>query len=252
MDFPILEYDSAREAMLEPHEIIPHIGAPEKCVVCFFQDAIGRLRDEGKLTQICDISGEMGPNPLYEMEYLGERIALFHPGIGAPFSGGNLEHVIACGCRKFIAIGAAGALDTQIHLGHLVVPTSAVRDEGTSYHYLPPSREVEPSAEAVAAIIRVLERNGVPYSTGKTWTTDGFFRETRGKVKQRREEGCLTVEMEAAAFFAVAKFRGVVFGQMLYGGDDVSGEQWDSRQWTHRRDIRWGMMELALETLKEL
>jgi len=252
MDFPILEYDPNREALLEPSRLVLDIGAPEKCVVCFFQEAIGRLRDEGKLTQICDISGEMGSNPLYEMEHMGQRIAIFHPGIGASFGGGNLEHVIACGCRKFIAIGAAGVLDSEIHLGHLVVPTSAVRDEGTSYHYLPPSREVEPSLEAVEAIIRTLEKNRVPYSTGKTWTTDGFFRETREKVRRRRAEGCLTVEMEAAAFFAVAKFRSVTFGQILYGGDDVSGEQWDSRRWTHRKDIRWGMMELALEVLLEL
>jgi len=104
-----------------------------------------------------------------------------------------------------------------------VVPVSAVRDEGTSYHYLSPAREVEPSPRAVSAIKLVLERHKVPYITGKTWTTDGFFRETPGKVELRRSEGCLTVEMEAAAFFAVARFRGVTLGQVLYGGDDVGG-----------------------------
>ena len=64
----------------------------------------------------------------------------------------------------------------------------------------------------------------MPFVTGKTWTTDGLYRETRGKVDRRVAEGCLTVEMEAAAFFAVAAFRGVSFGQLLYAGDDLSGD----------------------------
>jgi uridine phosphorylase len=66
-------------------------------------------------------------------------------------------------------------------------------------------------------------------------------------VKLRRSEGCLTVEMEAAAFFAVAKFRGVTFGQILYGGDDVSGCDWDGRKWQGRRDIREALFRLAAE-----
>ena len=124
-------------------------------------------------------------------------------------------------------------LDREIAVGHVVVPTSAVRDEGTSYHYLPPSREVAASAEGTAAIERALRARNVPYVLGKTWTTDAIFRETAGKVQMRRAEGCLTVEMEAAAFFAVAQFRGVTFAQLLYGGDDVSGEVWDDRGWGH-------------------
>ena len=114
-------------------------------------------------------------------------------------------------------------------MGHVIVATAAVRDEGTSYHYLPASREVAPTDDAVAAIVATLERHEIPFVTGKTWTTDALYRETRGKVARRAAEGCLTVEMEAAAFFAVARFRGVSFGQMLYAGDDLSGDAWDDR-----------------------
>jgi uridine phosphorylase len=145
-----------------------------------------------------------------------------------------LEEVIALGCRDFVACGGAGVLDSSIAVGQVIVPTAAVRDEGTSYHYLPPSREVEPHPEAVAAIEVTLRAHGVDYITGKTWTTDAIYRETPSKVARRRGEGCLAVEMEAAAFFAVARFRGVRFAQMLYGGDDVAAEQWSSRSWdTH-------------------
>lgn len=98
----------------------------------------------------------------------------------------------------------------------------------------------------------MLERHKVPYITGKTWTTDGFFRETPGKVELRRSEGCLTVEMEATAFFAVAHFRGVTLGQVIYGGDDVGGEEWDSRDWIDRSSGREKLFWIAAEACLEL
>ena len=85
--------------------------------------------------------------------------------------------------------------------------------------------------------METLEAHHVPYVPGKTWTTDALYRETRGKVERRVAEGCLTVEMEAAAFFAVAAFRGVTFGQLLYAGDDLSGDAWDQRGGTTTRPV---------------
>jgi uridine phosphorylase len=154
--------------------------------------------------------------------------------------------------RRFIACGGAGVLHREIVAGHVVVPTSAVRDEGTSYHYLPPAREVSPTPAAVEAIEAALGAAGVDYLTGKTWTTDAIYRETPGKIARRRDEGCLTVEMEAAAFFAVAQFRGVQFGQILYGGDDVSGQEWDSRHWQKRTSTREKLFWLAAEAALRL
>ena len=245
--YPILEYDPAPEGIIEPRKLIKPIDVPERCVICFFQEVITKLADEGRLTLISTRKSEMGEHPVYEMDVDGHRLALFHPGIGAPLAAALLDEVIALGCRKFIACGGAGVLDREIAVGHVVVPTSAVRDEGTSYHYLPPSREVAASAEGTAAIERALQARNVPYVLGKTWTTDAFFRETAGKVQMRRAEGCLTVEMEAAAFFAVAQFRGVTFAQLLYGGDDVSGDLWDDRGWGSCHTIREKLFWLAAE-----
>jgi uridine phosphorylase len=142
------------------------------------------------------------------------------------------------GCRKFIACGGAGVLDGDIADGHIIVPTTAIRDEGTSYHYLPPCREVGANKEAVAAIEKVLQAHRCEYILSKTWTTDAIYRETAAKVLHRKAEGCTTVEMEAAAFFAVAQFRSVQFGQLLYGGDDVSRSEWDSRHWDSHTSVR--------------
>src|SRR5215831_18245432 len=148
----------------------------------------------------------------------------------------------------FMACGSAGVLDPQIAAGHLIIPTVAVRDEGTSYHYLPPSREVEATPRAVDALVQTLTATNVPFRLGKTWTTDGVFRETPAKIALRTTEGCLTVEMEAAALFAVAQFRQVALGQLLYGEDDVSGLTWDRRREAlDRPAVREKLLRLAAE-----
>ncbi len=244
---PILEFDSAPEGILEPSKLIKPIDIPEHGVACFFQDVITQLSQQHKARVIKHLKSEMGTHPIFEIEVEGRRLAVFHPGIGGPLAAGILEEVIALGCRKFIACGGAGVLDGKLAVGHVVVPISAVRDEGTSYHYLPPAREVAAGVEAVAAIEKVLQAQQCPYVLGKTWTTDAIYRETPDKVRRRRAEGCLTVEMEAATFFAVAQFRGVQFAQLLYGGDDVSGEIWDSRHWDSHTSVREKLFWLAAE-----
>lgn len=107
--------------------------------------------------------------------------------------------------------------------------------KGTSYHYIAPAREIGANPDVVRAIESVLQRHGARYQVGKTWTTDAFYRETRTRVARRKAEGCLTVEMECAAFLAVSQFRGVSFGQLLATGDDVSGVEWDPRHWGSAR-----------------
>lgn len=243
---PILEFDHALEAVLEPKRLIKPIDIPERAVVCFFQDVITRLTQQHEARVIRHLRTEIGTHPIYEVAINGQRLAVFHPGVGAPLAAAMLEQVIALGSRTFIACGGAGVLDSTIAVGHVLIPTSAIRDEGTSYHYLPPSREVSASPDAVAAIERVLQANKVEYLLTKTWTTDAIYRETHAKVRRRRAEGCIAVDMEAAAFFAVAQFRNVRFGQLLYGGDDVATEEWRSRHWqTH--DVRETLFWLAAE-----
>lgn len=253
-DYPILEFDSSRAAMIEPGEIIQPVDLPEQCVLCFFNDVIGATdaSDAIKTEIVHHIGSEIGRVPVYVIEHEGQPCTLVHPGVGAPLAAAFLEEVIALGCRKFIACGGAGVLNSDLALGHVVIPTSAVRDEGTSYHYLPPGREVAPSPAGVTAIEATLTAHDVPYVKGKTWTTDGVYRETPAKVKRRREEGCLTVEMEAAAFFAVAQFRDVTFAQILYSGDDLGGEEWDRRNWHRQTSTREKLFWLAVEAALKL
>jgi len=251
-DLPILEFDPAPDALIDPQRIIAPIEIPERCVICFFQEVIAGLLAAGRLTLAATQRSEMGTHPVYTLEVRGQRLALFHPGIGAPLAAAMLEEVIALGCRSFIACGGAGSLDALGVLGHIMVPTSAVRDEGTSYHYLPPAREVAAEPQVVAAIERVLQREQLSYLLTKTWTTDAIYRETRERIARRRAEGCLTVDMEAAALFAVAQFRGVRLAQLLYAGDDLSGDLWDHRGWDSQGSTRERLFWLAVDACLEL
>lgn len=249
--YPILEYDPNRETALDPQKILqPLATMPTKVVLCFFNEVLQKVG--ATLPIITHLKSEIGKNPVYALEYAGQRIAITHPGVGAPLAASFLEELIAFGGRQFIACGGAGVLDSTIATGHVIIPSSAVRDEGTSYHYLPPAREVAMSPAIIEALRAILVKHGIPYDIGKTWTTDGVYRETRTKVALRRAEGCLTVEMETAALLAIAQFRNVQFGQYLYGGDDVSGAEWDSRHWDKIISTREKLFWLSLEAVLAL
>ena len=232
--FAILEYDSSPHGIVQPSHVVKSIDVSPHCVLCFFHEVIQELVVAGVAKQIHALESTAGPQPVYEILNGDRRVTVIHPGVGAPMAALTLEKALALGCRKFIAVGGAGVLDGRAEVGRIIVPNAAVRDEGTSFHYMAPSREVGPSPKAVAAIESTLREVGLDYLLGKTWTTDAFFRETPARVALRKQEGCLTVEMEASALFAVACHRQVVLGQILYAGDVVRADKtWDPRNWQH-------------------
>jgi uridine phosphorylase len=251
-DAPILEFDPARDAVVEPAFAVKAFDLPAHVVLCFFQESIGPFVDALGGQEIGRLASEMGSHPVFEVELDGRRVAVSQAGVGAPLAAGWLDELITLGGRAFVAVGGAGVLVPDLAMGHVIVPTAAIRDEGTSYHYLPASREVAPTDDALTAIVATLDRHGIPHIAGKTWTTDGFYRETRDKVRRRVAEGCLTVEMEAAAFFAVARFRGVSLGQLLYAGDDLSSDVWDGRGWPHQESGRSRLLRLAAEAVLDI
>ena len=247
-EFPILEFDPSELAVIEPSRVVEPMDVPEHCVVCFFREVVENVAVQRQARIVQGTRWEDGSHlAMYEIAHQGKRLAFLHPGVGAPMAAAKLEEAIALGCRKFIACGGCGALERELMVGNLIVPTSAVRDEGVSYHYLAPSREVAPSEVGVTALKETLRAQQVPYRTGKTWTTDAPFRETRPKIDRRRAEGCIAVEMESAAFFAVAQFRRITFAQVLYAGDDVSGDVQQHRDWQAQTSLRESLFWLSAE-----
>ncbi len=242
---PLLEHDPAPRAFIEPSEQVHRRDVPEACVITFFADVVDRLVESRGARVLVDNRWEDGPHPLLEVDHDGARLAVLHSGVGAPLAGALLEEVVAMGCRFFVVCGGAGALRPDLTVGHLVVVSSSLRDEGTSHHYLPAGRYIDADPRARTVLEQVLVEKDVPFVSGRTWTTDAPYRETPGKIALRQAESCLTVEMEAAALAAVARFRQVQLTQVVYCGDDLSGETWDHRSWQTRSEVRENLFGLA-------
>ena len=225
---------------------------PSKCVITFFRKELNQFVEEKKLPVIGHLHSEVLDIPIYEYSVSKDRICITMPFSTAPGAAGTIEELHAMGCDKFIICGGAGSIKKDSKVGEIIVPIAAVRDEGTSYHYLEPSREVECHKATADFIISGLERLGIPYTVGKTWTTDAMYRETPEMIELRRKEGCITVEMETAAFFAVSKYYDIPLAQLLYAGDDVSGEKWDNRNWDKQKNVRANMIFTAIKLMEEL
>lgn len=241
-DFPILEFDSA-EAIIEPTSRQQRLDVPMAAVACFFPPLIAELVATREGITVASLPSLQS---LHVIQWNGQPLAIFYPGMGSALSAVVVDRVIAMGCTSIVACGGAGAL-VDLPLGHVVIPSSAVRDEGASYHYLAPAREVHTVPAVLDMLIDVASKQDEPFSVGKTWTTDGFFRTTRGKLDQRVAEGCITVEMEVASLLAVAERRGVRFGQYLYAGDNLAGTEWDHRGWEQAVDAQRRIFNLAAE-----
>ena len=249
---PLLEHDPTARAFIEPSEQVPRRDVPQACVITFFGDVVDRLLQRRGARVVVENRWEDGPHPLLELEHEGERLAVLHSGVGAPLSAGLLEQVVAMGCRAFMVCGGAGALRRDLTVGHLVVVSSSLRDEGTSHHYLPAGRYVDADPVARGILEDVLTERDVPFVSGRTWTTDAPYRETPIKIASRQAEGCLTVDMEASALAAVARFRQVPLAQVVYCGDDLSGESWDHRSWQTLSDVREDLFDLAATAALQL
>ncbi|MEZ5234381.1 MAG: nucleoside phosphorylase [Acidimicrobiales bacterium] len=245
MGLPLEEFDPDPDAAIDPGRHRGRAELPPRAVICFFDEVVRAA--VGDRPPDYRLKWEHGFHGVWALDGEGGPLTVCHPGCTAPLAGANLDVLVALGCDRIIACGGAGTVAAGFDLGHPVIVTDAVRDEGTSYHYLPAGagRTVAASPAAIAALEETLTEAGVPYELGRTWTTDAVFRETRAKVARRRAEGCLTVEMEAAALFAVAAFRGATIGQLLYCGDDLSTDTWDHRGWDRDTAVRRRIFELA-------
>jgi uridine phosphorylase len=147
-------------------------------------------------------------------------------GVGSPAAAVMLEELIAFGARRFVSVGTAGSLRADLSPGSLVLCDAAFRDEGTSYHYLPGGGPVFPSEDLTKALRSSLERRGLDFRKGPAWTTDAIYRETPSEVLLHAGKGALVVEMEAAALFAVARFRSALIASCFSVSDTLAELAW--------------------------
>lgn len=247
--YPILEFDDAKSAKIDPPTFVERPFHTDKLVITFFPEVLEQLKSEGKITLERSIWGE---NPIEIYQFTESDVLITLGVIGCPSCGGNLDLFHAMGIDRVMFCGGGGVLDKTIGVGQLLLVEGAIRDEGFSYHYLPPSRTVEADPAVTEKIARYLDSCGIPYLRGITWTTDAIFRETADRIVRRREEGAKIVEMEQAGCLAVAKFRGFSYGALIYGGDDVSQEEWSNRGWQSRKGVRYNLVQLCREICEVL
>ncbi len=250
-EYPILEYDPEKNGVIRPNRS-GRSQVPNKCMITFFGEVLDDFVIKHGAKEISHYSSEMRRFPIYQATYKGVSVSLIQAVVGSASIAMMADLLIGYGVTELIACGSCGVL-TDIPAGDVIIPTSALRDEGASYHYLPPSREIAIDKGVIETIKDALDEYHMPYIEAKTWTTDAFYRETPDMITYRREEGCSVVEMECAALAAVAQFRGIRFGQLLYSGDILTDfENYDERGWYKNLTAREKLFLLSLEALIRL
>lgn len=246
--YPILEHDHTPDALIKAdrhgREPFPHL-----CLMTYFGEVLEGFIRDNRCRELHAYHSEMREFPVHELRYKGVDLCLVQGLVGAPAAAMLAEFLFAYGVTRLVACGGCGVL-RDIPPGDVIVPVTALRDEGASYHYLPPSREISLDRSMIAAITETLSARRVPFMECTTWTTDGFYRETPDMVRLRQEEGCHVVDMECAALAAVARFRGKAFGQLLYSGDVLADvENYDERGWKDNMTAREKLFALSLDVL---
>lgn len=198
------------------------------CIVTFSNIVAENILKDFKCTQVAAISSANGNIPIFMFSYKGKEFAFYMTMMSSTGAGTCVEEAhCLIGATKFIMFGACGTLNKEITAGKLIVPTQAYRDEGFSYHYAKANDYIYVKNAVKCA--EIFDELGLPYIMGRTWTTDGIYRETRGNMEKRKSEGCISVEMECAGVQAVCDFRGLDLYYFFISGDLLDAPEWDRR-----------------------
>lgn len=220
-------FDSKSEEILKPNCIAkPVEGFPKTVLVTFRPKIIELLKLMCEVEEISCFNAGI-TIPIYKFTYKGHNLGIYMTILGGAATTALMEEVLVKGAERILLFGSCGVLNNKLTEGRFIIPSMAYRDEGTSYHYMPPSKFVEiTTAKRLGCIFDELN---IPYVLGKTWTTDAFYRETKNNVEARKNDGCITVEMECASVMAASQFRKIEAYQFLYTEDSLDGEAWNSR-----------------------
>lgn len=204
---------------------VPNGVVPSVCILEFDGDLTDWLVREGLAEPFQ--SWACFHTTMFAMKLEGVTCGIIARTIGGPYAVLIAEQLQAAGARMIIGLTSAGRLAPSLPLPCLVVATTAVRDEGTSYHYLPPSPEVACPTPVVAHLERELVATGWSVRCGKVWSTDAPYRETRAQLKKWASRSALAVEMQTASLFAfgAARQASVASVAMVSNAIDHQGEQ---------------------------
>jgi uridine phosphorylase len=183
------------------------VDVPPVCILDPDGDIVRRLQQSGQ-------SKPFAGWPCYHTRLdtftlAGRTVGIVGCAVGAPFAVLIAEELFASGCRLLLSVTSAGQITSSGRPPYFVIIDRALRDEGTSYHYAPPSEYGEADSALVAMAVQALKGTEQRVLVGSSWTTDAPFRETADAIAAARSKGVLAVEMEAAALYAFARAAGV-------------------------------------------
>ncbi|MDQ0221549.1 nucleoside phosphorylase [Streptococcus moroccensis] len=231
-------FDSEKKAIINPEDLNPKIeDFPKVVVSCFARETFRRLVTDfsgQELTRTAIANQEI---PIYVADVNSQKIGLFNSVVGAPACVAILEDLAAMGMETLVLFGTCGVLEESIKETSIIVPTMAIRDEGTSFHYAPLSDEILVNQHTQEQFLAFLKEKGISYTTGKVWTTDGIYRETIGKLNHCKDLGAICVDMEASAVAAWADFRQINVCHFFYAADHLSEEAWNPRSLSNTADL---------------
>lgn len=220
----MIKYDPERKTVFGPSDLKLN-GSPSKCLLIFDDEIWEELilpNQELETFPVTSAFGRVFDTYRY-IKINGEKILLVYPTMGSAGCVCDTELLIASGIKQIVAFGTCGRLDKHIAQNTIILPTSAYREEGTSYHYIPASDEINVNKDALIVCRDIFKKNNFTTIEGKIWTTDAVYRETHGKVALMKERGCVGVEMELSALLALAQYRKIKFTEFLIGDDLVDG-----------------------------
>ena len=250
MKIPIIEIRGLDEKgiispniILEEHDKLPkHIDV----AVMLFDNSPGE-----NIMKHCEtFFGFKGASCIIPQYIYKNQIVLSFAPLGSAAAGGLLEELIALGVKRVIACGSSGLIG-DFEASRFLLVNKAIRDEGLSYHYIAPSKYVETNEKLNEFIKNELDLRHILFEEGITWTTDGFFRETKTRIELRKQEGAIAVEMECAGLAAVAKYRNIQFSQLLYFSDIVNQDVW-SGFISERKNFKQIINEVVIEIAQNL
>ena len=250
------EFDPGETAIFEPSRLFdPVPGMPRVAVSCFsfvtFERMLALFPDAEKIAEMKCASQHF---PVYKVRFRDVELALYLSGVGAPLCVGAQEEIYAMGVECLVLFGTCGVLDRNIADCAVILPDSAMRDEGTSYHYAPPADEIAVNVHHGASFRSLMQELQIPCVEGKCWTTDSMYRETREKTARRRASGCICVDMECASVAAVARFRGKEALHFFYAADNLDAAEWDQRSLSNfaRLEEKDRVAVIALEAARRI
>ncbi len=232
------QFDHQQKAIINPGDLIqPLPDFPKTVVTCFARSTFARILAEFSHREIARTSVANLEIPIYELNFHGQKIGFFNSYVGASGCVAILEDIIAMGAENILVFGTCGVLDSSIKETSIIIPTVAIRDEGTSYHYAPPANEIELNHAYRNQFKTFLDEKNISYTEGKVWTTDGIYRETHQKMANRKAQGAIAVDMECSAIAAFANFRDINHFQFFYSADNLDAETWDVRTLANDADL---------------